>query len=268
MRHGALIFLGVFSALALSWYGMILVPQIQMGRNAEIGAGPTAIRYPLTRPGGAQQGREVYRVNGCYYCHTQQVRPQGTGADLDRNWGIRFSVAQDYLLDQPIMLGSLRAGPDLANIGARVPRSMANLSTTPETTNQVSDLPDWHLRHLYNPRITAPGSTMPQYGYLFEKVRRHKNSPVHSDALKLPEQFAPKPSGDYTYDIVPKHDARILVDYLLSMKTDLALFESPIPAPPVPAGATNQTGATNGVAGTNAPTTNTPTAPAATAPPK
>ena len=56
------------------------------------------------------------------------------GADIARGWGLRQSVAADYLYDAPVQLGSLRAGPDLTIIGARHP-----------------DL-DWQLQHLYAPR--------------------------------------------------------------------------------------------------------------------
>ncbi len=56
-----------------------------------------------------------------------------TGVDIP-HWGLRRSVAEDYLYDAPVQLGSLRAGPDLSNIGARDP-----------------DL-NWQLIHLYSPK--------------------------------------------------------------------------------------------------------------------
>ena len=42
-----------------------------------------------------------------------------TGPDIARGWGVRQSVAEDYLYDDPVQLGSLRAGPDLADVGVR-----------------------------------------------------------------------------------------------------------------------------------------------------
>jgi cytochrome c oxidase cbb3-type subunit 2 len=68
-----------------------------------------------TRP-----GREVYIREGCYYCHTQQVRDPQNSSDLERGWGMRRSVARDYIYENPPLLGSVRIGPDLANIGSKI----------------------------------------------------------------------------------------------------------------------------------------------------
>ncbi len=73
-----------------------------------------------------------------------------TGADIARGWGIRRSVAADYLYDDPVQPGSLRAGPDLANLGVRDP-----------------DL-NWQLVHLYAPQAVAKNSAMPPFRFLFE----------------------------------------------------------------------------------------------------
>ena len=94
------------------------------------------------------RGREVYIANGCVYCHTQQPRDRNLGPDFERGWG-RASVPADYVYDKPHLLGSMRTGPDLFNIGARQPSK------------------DWHLGHLYQPSAYVPGSIMPAYPYLF-----------------------------------------------------------------------------------------------------
>jgi cytochrome c oxidase cbb3-type subunit II len=99
MNYGPLIFFGVFLTLASSWCGLVLIPQIQFGRQQAVKIEETGETYPLPRPGLAQQGLEVYRANGCVYCHSQQVRASGYGADLARNWGQRRTVARDYLYD-------------------------------------------------------------------------------------------------------------------------------------------------------------------------
>lgn len=255
MRRGPFIFLGVFFAMAVSWLGAIVVPQLQFGRAQQIAAGPTGIRYPAGRPGLAQQGSEVYRANGCYYCHTQQVRPDPVGADLRRGWGTRFNVAQDYLLDAPVMFGDVRVGPDLANMGRRIPLTFGGTTApatgNPPSTNEMPAIAEWHLKHLYNPRITSPGSNMPRYPYLFDEVKRRKDEPPAENALKLPQEFAPAPEtgqGDYVVDVVPRHEAVALVEYLMSLKADVPLFEAPLPKPAQDAaaeGATNQVGTTN-----------------------
>lgn len=138
MNYGPLLFLGFFLTVASSWCGLVLLPQIQFGRQQAVKIEETGEIYPQARSGLAEQGRQIYRANGCLYCHTQQVRAQNYGADIARNWGQRRTVSRDYLYDHPVMLGTMRTGPDLTNIGLR-----------------QSDT-SWHLLHLYNPRITSP----------------------------------------------------------------------------------------------------------------
>ena len=87
----------------------------------------------------AARGREVYVSLGCVYCHSQQPRDPSVAPDGERGWG-RAAVPADFVYDSPHLLGSMRTGPDLLNIGARQPSS------------------DWHLAHLYNPRAVSPGT--------------------------------------------------------------------------------------------------------------
>lgn len=208
MNRGPVIFLGILTTMVFAWYGMVVVPQRQIGGQQQATLAISNLRYPVQRLGLAQRGADVYRANGCFYCHTQQVRPKGFGADIERGWGLRMSAAQDFLFEKPAMLGQMRMGPDLANAGIRL---------TDES---------WHYRHLYNPKSTVSGSTMPQYPFLFEK-RIIGGSPS-SDALELTGEFAP-PKG---YEIVPKPETRALVAYLMSLQSQSALFETPLPAEP------------------------------------
>jgi hypothetical protein len=52
-----------------------------------------------------------------------------TGPDIARGWGLRGSVAEDYLYDNPVQLGSLRAGPDLADEARGCPTSTGSWFT-------------------------------------------------------------------------------------------------------------------------------------------
>ncbi|MFH0343241.1 MAG: cbb3-type cytochrome c oxidase subunit II [Chromatiales bacterium] len=74
-------------------------------------------------------GRDLYLRDGCGFCHTQFVRDLA----VDKPYG-RGSVAEDYALEAPPLLGTQRTGPDLANVGIRQPSEV------------------WNLIHLYNPR--------------------------------------------------------------------------------------------------------------------
>jgi cbb3-type cytochrome oxidase cytochrome c subunit len=131
------------------------------------------------------------------------VRVVPTGPDIERGWGMRQSVAVDYLFDVPVQLGSLRAGPDLTMIGVREP-----------------DM-NWQLQHLYAPRSVKADSTMPSYRALFQ-VRRMGAQPS-PDALMLPKDFAPAEG----MEVVPTREARRLAAYLVSLKNNVPLYEAP-----------------------------------------
>jgi cytochrome c oxidase cbb3-type subunit 2 len=130
-----------------------------------------------------------------------------TGPDIiARGWGLRGSVAEDYLYDNPVQLGSLRAGPDLADEGTRLP-----------------DI-NWQLVHLYAPRSLMEGSMMPPYRYLFE-VRKIGRTPS-PDALILPPELAV--AGR---EIVPTPEAKDLAAYLLSLHVNTPLPDAPVTPP-------------------------------------
>ena len=125
------------------------------------------------------------------------------GADISNYHALRRSVAADYLYDAPVQLGSLRAGPDLANIGARLPDAKI------------------HLLHLYAPSAVTKNSAMPSHKFLFD-VRKIGFAPS-PDALNLPAESAPAAG----YEVVPKPEAKQLVAYLLSLRADAPLYEAP-----------------------------------------
>lgn len=239
MNHATLIFLGLLATFIGSWSGMVLAPQVQLGRQQPdyqlqpYGKPPMdgdlGEIYPQARPGLVAQGREIYQREGCYYCHSQQV----TGHPADARWTQlgRFSVHRDYLFDQPAMFGVQRLGPDLANVGLR----MAD-------TN-------WHLIHLYAPNAFMDGasgqkSSMPPYKHLFE-VRKIMPQGGSSDALKLPKSVE-VPGGD-KFEVVPTAEAKALTAYLLSLRQDVNVFEAPMYAPKAKTNSVSQT-ATNGAA--------------------
>ncbi len=204
MNYGPLVFLGLFLTFASSWIGLTVLPQYQLGGLRTQKIEETGRDFPDAVSGSAAQGREVYRADGCIYCHSQQVRAADFGADVARGWGKRRSVSRDYLYDKPVFLGTMRTGPDLANIGLRQPSV------------------EWHLTHLYNPQITSRGSIMPPHPFLFE-LRKIGAMPS-PDALKLTGEFAP-PRG---YEVVPKAEAKNLAAYLLSLRVNTALPEAPL----------------------------------------
>lgn len=234
MNTPPLIILGILFTLVTSVGGLLIAPQLQIGRQVLVEDKSTGSPYPSQRNGYAAQGQQVYRSLGCAECHTRQVRAAYFGSDVKRGWGPRFTVAQDYLQDYPVMLGNLRLGPDLMNVGARLPDEQ------------------WHLKHLYNPRLVVAGSVMPRYSFLFEERQLKPGQKPPRDALDIDLAVTKNRA------IIPTEDARYLAAYLISQRAVAPLFESPLPgartnAPP--AGGTNApaAGDTNALPPTNEP---------------
>jgi cbb3-type cytochrome oxidase cytochrome c subunit len=132
-----------------------------------------------------------------------EIHIVATSADISHGWGIRRSVAADFLYDYPVQLGSIRVGPDLSDVGARLGNA------------------NWQLLHLYAPQSVVKNSAMPPFRFLFE-MKKVGDAPS-LDALQLPKDFAP-PVG---YEIVPTEDAKNLAAYLLSLRVDVPLYEAP-----------------------------------------
>ena len=206
MNFGPFVFIGVFCTMLISWATFVFGPQVQIGGIQPATTVPHGDNYPAYRTGAEKRGLDIYRANNCAACHTQQVRPAGLGPDIMRGWGIRqrYSVAEDYLYDYPVMLGTQRVGPDLANAGARLDKQTI-------------------LLHLYNPRdgrLRAVGTIMPPYPYLFKKQKIDRGpSP---DALPVEVEAG--------YEIVPTEDGEALATYVASLKQTVYIFEVPPPA--------------------------------------
>ncbi|MEN8661420.1 MAG: cbb3-type cytochrome c oxidase subunit II [Lentimonas sp.] len=214
MKNLPLLFCGIFFALAFSFTGLILSSNIQLGsltqttETEDENGNPLEGEplFPMQSVGLAQQGKQVYIEMGCIYCHTQQVRRAGFGADIDRNWGPRQSVARDYIMQDRVLLGTMRTGPDLMHVGGRPLNA------------------DWHHLHLYNPQITSKGSNMPPFAFLYE-TRKIDGEPS-ADALQFPPNSEYGPEGGY--EVVPTRRAEALVEYLLSLKLNYSLPEAQI----------------------------------------
>jgi cytochrome c oxidase cbb3-type subunit 2 len=88
-------------------------------------------------------GMEIYKREGCYTCHSQQIRAL---RDEVERYG-HYSLAAESMYDYPFLWGSKRTGPDLARVGGK-----------------YSD--DWHAQHLIAPRSLVPESIMPNYKFL------------------------------------------------------------------------------------------------------
>jgi cytochrome c oxidase cbb3-type subunit 2 len=93
-------------------------------------------------------GRNIYVREGCYLCHSQQVRPF---KDEVERYG-HYSLAAESMYDHPFQWGSKRTGPDLARVGGKYSN-------------------DWHVAHMVDPRAVVPESVMPSYPFLNRPLR-------------------------------------------------------------------------------------------------
>jgi cytochrome c oxidase cbb3-type subunit 2 len=107
-------------------------------------------------------GRNIYRREGCYLCHSQQIRSL---KDEITRYG-HFSLAAESMYDYPFQWGSKRTGPDLARVGGK-----------------FSD--KWHVEHLIAPRSVVEKSVMPGYPFLAKAKLDYGNIADHMKTLKL-----------------------------------------------------------------------------------
>jgi cbb3-type cytochrome oxidase cytochrome c subunit len=132
------LFLGIFGIFAFSWFGMTVVPNLQIGSlNPQTDEDGTDI-YPMPESGMVTRGARVYAANGCVYCHSQQVRPEYGGSDLERKWGVRRSAPRDYIFESIVFLGKTRIGPDLANVGHQAALQEGKAATAAPATGATA----------------------------------------------------------------------------------------------------------------------------------
>jgi cytochrome c oxidase cbb3-type subunit 2 len=169
--------------LALATSALVVLPYLLVGD-----ARPAPGLKPYTT--AQLRGRAQYIANGCVYCHSQQPRAKDFAPDTARGWG-RPTVAGDYAYDSPHLLGTMRTGPDLMNIGVRQPSAA------------------WQLGHLFQPRAYVPGSIMPSFPFLFEIKPKLETGGVQ---VALPPGVVPP-----TRQVVARPEALDLVAYLQSL---------------------------------------------------
>lgn len=107
-----------------------------------------------------QVGRNIYVREGCYACHSKQIRPF---RDEVERYG-HYSLAAESMYDHPFQWGSKRTGPDLARVGGKYSN-------------------EWHLAHFLDPQAVVPGSVMPRYAFLRDRLVRTSDIDRHLVAL-------------------------------------------------------------------------------------
>ena len=107
-------------------------------------------------------GYNIYIREGCYNCHSQQIRPL---RDEVERYG-HYSLAAESMYDHPFQWGSKRTGPDLARVGGK-----------------FSD--EWHVQHMNRPQDVVPESIMPAYSHMAKRAADLEDIGDHLAALQL-----------------------------------------------------------------------------------
>ena len=196
----------LFAAFFVPWFFLIARPHSSLRDLEPVpvdASDPSLGTYPPERSNVFKDGEVVFARQGCANCHTQVIRPTYLGLDsFKKGWGsekenmvhTRETRPMDYYGDHYAFIGIQRNGPDLANVGHRF------------------DDAGYLHSHLYDPRQHNDWSIMPSYRHLY--IERKVQGEPSAEALKLTGAMAPKPG----YEVVPTDEARVLVDYLMTLK--------------------------------------------------
>ena len=139
-------------------------------------------------------GYNIYIREGCYNCHSQQIRPL---RDEVTRYG-HYSLAAESMYDHPFQWGSKRTGPDLARVGGR-----------------YSD--EWHVDHLMDPQSVVPESVMPKYAFLMEAKLESEDvtdllATHRMVGVPYTDEMIASASGDFRMQVDPMGDYDALLD--------------------------------------------------------
>ena len=131
-----IIFAGGLAGFTLMTFMVVAMPYM-FTSNEPSGTG-AAHALTVTQ----QAGENVYKANGCFYCHNQFIR--------ETDWAMGDnSEPGDFYYSIPNFLGTERTGPSLGAIGGKRPT-------------------EWHFYHYQDPRSVSPSSIMPPFAFLSE----------------------------------------------------------------------------------------------------
>lgn len=204
-------YLGLLAAFGLPWVFLVAVPYGELTLSDVTMVDESIDQtYPQVKAGFIEYGNRVYASEGCFHCHSQMVRTTDVSVDPYRYESelgspVRESRPEDYLGENYAFLGVQRIGPDLANIGITKPRDIKR-ATGLDSVDPVV-VRQWHMEHLFDPRLIHEWSNMPSYQHLFEK--RKIQGQKSDSALNI--------NVGEGYEVVPTERAEALVTYLMSL---------------------------------------------------
>jgi cytochrome c oxidase cbb3-type subunit I/II len=195
-RKGVIFAVLVFLALAIGG-AVEIIPMLKIESNIPKIAAVTPYS-PLELA-----GRDIYISNGCYNCHSQQVRPLRWETD---RYG-EYSKIGEFVYDHPFQWGSRRTGPDLARAGY-----------VGSSTYKTSI---WHYNHFTKPKEINPQTIMPAYPWLTKNTVDLGQIPVKIRVMQMvgvpyANGYDQKAVADY------RSQAQIIVDELKASGVDIA----------------------------------------------
>jgi len=103
-----------------------------------------------------EYGEDIFRIEGCWYCHTDQTRTliQDVVLNGSASYPAPPSSANEYIYQRVTFPGTKRNGPDLSRVGIKRPNR------------------DWHKSHFWSPRTESAGSIMPSFQHFFDNDPR------------------------------------------------------------------------------------------------
>ncbi len=151
LQNVKLLTLGSLFFLAAGVFVAIYLPSLDQQAYT-----PTEYAHPYSAV--ELHGREIFKREGCWYCHTQQVRPPEANIGTVHLKGDIGPVSQpgDYVFQSPVFWGTERQGPDLTHVASRKDDKGFNYGSSI----------DWQVAHLVNPQAFNAGTVMPAFAHL------------------------------------------------------------------------------------------------------
>ncbi|MGB0956146.1 MAG: cytochrome-c oxidase, cbb3-type subunit II [Panacagrimonas sp.] len=188
-QHVGWMAVAIFLAIVIG--GMVEIIPLMNQRAAAQPAEGLKLRSPLE-----VAGREVYLREGCYNCHSQQVRYL---AEEVLRYGPPAQMGE-FVYDHPFQWGSKRTGPDLSRVGGR-----------------YSD--EWHRIHLISPRAVVPESNMPGYPWLeHQQFKKGEVSAMMRALSRVGVPFSESDISGAEEQMQGKSRLDALISYLQSLK--------------------------------------------------
>lgn len=166
------------------------------------------------------QGRDIYVREGCYNCHSQQVRP--FRSEVERYGD--YSKVGEFVYDYPFQWGSKRTGPDLARTGV--------------VGGKMYKTASWHYTHMLDPEATSPGTIMPAYPWLIDNKLNNSSLKRKIEVMQYlgvpyPEGFAELALDDLTKQAIeiaaeipgadPESEVIALIAYMHKLGRDISV---------------------------------------------